>query len=61
MQLYTLVTPSSSGNQSKTFDDGENLVTESGLQTSNVIFIQNETFATAIAQNASSVASSFTV
>ena len=59
--LYVSYISSSSTNQSKTFDDGENLVTESGLQTSNVIFIQNETFATAIAQNASSVASSFTV
>ena len=57
--LYVSYISSSSSNQSKTFDDGENLVTESGLGP-NVIFIQNETFATAIAQNAS-VASSFTV
>ena len=59
--LYVSYISSSANNSSQTFNDGENLLTESGLQTSNVIFIPNENFATTIAQNASSTASSFTV
>jgi hypothetical protein len=59
--LYISYISSSSNNQSQGFDDGENLITESGLQTSNVIFIEDETFATTISQNATSTASSFSV
>jgi hypothetical protein len=59
--LYISYISSGSTNSAQSFSDGENLLTESGLQTSNIIFIPNENFATTVSQNSTSVASSFTV
>ena len=46
---------------SKTFADGENLITISGISLSNVLIGANETFATTIPQDAASTGSSFNV
>ena len=59
--LYISYISSSSNNVSSTFQDDENLVTETGIQSSNVIFIENESFATTKSQGSTSDASSFTV
>ena len=59
--LYVSYISSNSNNNSQSFEDGENLITESGIQSSNVIFIENESFATTISENSTSVASEFSV
>ena len=59
--LYVSYISSSSNNVSGTFEDNENLVTETGIQSSNIIFIENESFATTKSQGSTSDASSFTV
>jgi len=59
--LYISYISSGLTNSAQSFSDGENLLTESGLQTSNVIFIPNENFATTLSQDSTSIASAFTV
>ena len=59
--LYVVYLRSGNDEESKTFADGENLITVSGVSLSNVLIGANETFATTIAQDAASTGSSFNV
>ena len=59
--LYIVYLRSGNDEESKTFADGENLITVSGVSLSNVLIGANETFATTIAQDAASTGSSFNV
>ncbi len=59
--LYVSYISSNVNNASQAFNSGENLLTEGGIRTSNVIFIENETFATTISDSSTSTGSSFSV